>query len=36
MGPEEYEGMVNIRRSISQLDEVTAMAQFLSMIEDGL
>jgi transcription termination factor Rho len=36
MGPEEYEGMVNIRRSISQLDEVTAMAQFLSMIEDSL
>jgi transcription termination factor Rho len=36
MEPEEYEGMVNIRRSISQLDEVTAMSQFLSMIEDGL
>jgi len=36
MDPEEYEGMVNIRRSIAPLDEVTAMSQFLSIIEDTL
>jgi transcription termination factor Rho len=33
MEPEEYEKMVNIRRNIAPLDEVTAMSQFLSMIE---
>ena len=36
MEPEEYENMVNIRRSIAPLDEITAMSQFLSIVEDGL
>ena len=35
MTPEEYSNMVEIRRNISSLDEVTAMTQFLSMIEDS-
>ncbi len=34
MDPEEYETIVNIRRNIATKDEVTAMSEFLSMIED--
>lgn len=35
METEEYENMVNIRRSIASLDEVTAMSKFLSIVQDN-
>ncbi|MCG8684151.1 MAG: transcription termination factor Rho [Desulfobacterales bacterium] len=35
MNEEEYEHVVGVRRSIATKDEVTAMAEFLSLVEDN-